>query len=177
MEYNLRQIGRRRKLLTMTQQQLAMQAQVSQSLITKIENGRLKDVSHSVAMRILETLTKLEHKEEKKAKDIMARKIITANPNDFVKDKIKIMKEKFISQMPVIDSGNVVGTLSESSILENLNKITNKINVSEVMAEAPPQVPEDTPVSAVAGLLKSSACVLVVRKGKPVGIITKSDLI
>ena len=161
----------------MTQHQLASAAQVSQSLIAKIENESLKDVSHSVALRIFEALTKLEHKEEKKANDIMAKKIITANPNDFVKDKIKIIKEKFISQMPVLDGGNAVGTLSESSILENLSKINSRTKVSEVMAEAPPQVPEDTPVSAVAGLLKSSACVLVVRKGKPVGIITKSDLI
>ncbi|HIH14432.1 MAG TPA: CBS domain-containing protein [Nanoarchaeota archaeon] len=177
MEYDLKAIQRRRKVLELTQHQLARAAEVSQSLIAKIENGSLNDVSHSVAVRILGTLAKLEHKEEKKAKDVMIKEIVTANPNEFVRDKIKTMKEKSISQLPVISKENVVGTISESNILDNLSKVNSKTKVSEIMAEAPPQVPGDTPISILAGLLRTNDCVLVTKKGNLVGIITKTDLL
>ena len=177
MEYELKQIHRRRKLLGLTQHQLAKAAQVSQSLIAKIENSSLNDVAHHTAVKLFEALEKLEHKEEKMARDIMTKKIITININDLATERIKLMKEKSISQIPVIDRDVVVGRLTELSIIENVGKLNRGTKVSEIMAEAPPQVPEDMPLSVIVKLLKSSDCVLVTKHGKLAGIITKSDLL
>ncbi len=177
MEYGLKAVQRRRKLLNMTQQQLARAAEVSQSLIAKIENGSLNDVAHSTAMRIFETLEKAEHSEEKKAKDVMVRKVYFAEATDCA-DKIKkLMKEKFISQVPVLEGKTVIGSVNEDSLLYFEGKITNKTRVSEVMAEAPPQVSEGMPVSAIKIIIKSAKVVLVSKNGNIIGIITKADLI
>ncbi|MBI4095850.1 MAG: CBS domain-containing protein [DPANN group archaeon] len=185
MEYDLQAIQRRRKVLELTQHQLATQAQVSQSLIAKIENGSLNDITYSTALRILGALDKAEHKNEKTAADIMTAKVLTAEVSDLVKDKVKQMKEKGISQMPVLWKQwkiisvryVIVGLLSEQAIIENFGKINSKTKVEDIMLDAPPQVPEDAPLSVIAGLLKSKSCVLVTKRGEIVGIITKTDLI
>ena len=169
----------------MTQQQLARVAEVSQSLIAKIENGSLNDVAHTTAMRIFAVLEKAEHKNEKTAADVMIRGVFTADEDDFVTDKAKLMKQKGISQLPVlwkqwkVISVNyiITGTLSEQAIIENFGKVNSKTKVKDIMHDAPPQVQEDTPLSVIAGLLKSKGCVLVTKHGRIAGIITKTDLI
>src|SRR3989338_2548752 len=185
MEYDLKAIQRRRKLLSMTQQQLALLAQVSQSLIAKIENGSLNDVAHSTALRIFEALEKAEHKDERTAAAVMTKKVLTADLADLVKDKIKQMKEKGVSQLPVLCKQwkiisvryVIVGLLSEQAIVDNFGKISSKTKVEDIMFDAQPQVPEDAPLSAIAAMLKSKSCVLVTQHGGIVGIITKTDLI
>jgi predicted transcriptional regulator len=48
--------------------------------------------------------------------------------------------------------------------------------VEEIMEEAPPQIDENAPLPLVSSLLHFYPAVLVTKKGKVVGIITKADL-
>jgi len=85
------------------------------------------------------------------------------------------------SQLPVFDGEQVVGCISEKTILnqvtagKELSQLSQGL-VEEVMDEAPPQIDENAPLPLVSSLLHAYPAVLVTKKGKVIGIITKADL-
>ncbi len=80
---NLSQIKKLRKKLDLNQKELANSSGVSQSLIAKIEAGKIEP-TYTKACRILETLKDLAEKEELKASDLMNKKIVFVKPQDKV---------------------------------------------------------------------------------------------
>ncbi|MBI2654941.1 CBS domain-containing protein [Candidatus Woesearchaeota archaeon] len=175
MTYELDEIKKIRKKLGLTQTELANRSGVSQSLIAKIESGRI-DPTYSKAQKIFAALSDLEKKKEIKAGQIMAGRIISIEPADSISEAISKMKKSQISQLPVIDSHKLVGLVSESNILDAmLNSKANK--VGDVMQEAPPIVSKTTSIQVVSSLLKHFPMVVVSEEGKLIGLITKSDLL
>ena len=175
MPYELEEIKKIRKKLGLTQAQLANRAGVSQSLIAKIESGRI-DPTYTKTQKIFAALSEFEKKEEVKAGQIMTARIISVAPADSIKEAIAKMKKSQISQLPVIDEHNLAGLVSELTILDAmLNSKGN--NVKDVMQEAPPIVSKTTSIQVVSSLLKHFPMVIVSEEGKLVGVITKSDLI
>jgi predicted transcriptional regulator len=172
---NLSEIKAQRKKLNITQNELSNLTNISQSLITKIESGKLEP-TYNKAKKIFETLQNLSHKKTKKAKDIMNKNIIKLYHNDELRKAILIMKKHGISQIPVYNENKMVGFISESILLDSI--IENKRNfVSEVMHERPPTISEDTPIEIISTLLKYSPLIIVFGNGKAKGIITKSDVL
>lgn len=171
----LQNIKKMRMALGLTQHQFAKNAGVSQSLIAKIESGRV-DPTYSKIKQIEEALRLLSSKKEQHLEEIMTKKIIVAKPSEKAIELIKIMNTKNISQIPVLDGDNIIGLVTESSALENAEKLKNSV-AKEIMDEAPPTVSINTSVSVVSNLLKHSSIVLVKRKGTLVGVITKADLL
>lgn len=171
----LEDIKKVRKNLGLTQAGLASNSGVSQSLIAKIESGKL-DPTFSNAKKIFDSLDRISKKKERKAIDIVNHKILSVRPDSGIKHTIKIMKKHNISQLPVIDENKAVGVVSEATIL---NAIIDgkKGYVRDIMEDAPPIVSDSTGVKAVSGLLKFFEMVLVAKNGKFKGIITKSDFI
>jgi CBS domain-containing protein len=51
------------------------------------------------------------------AKDIMSAPLVTVNPNDAVEEAAKIMAQKRIKKLPVVDGDKVVGVISTSDIV------------------------------------------------------------
>ena len=70
MQYELNEIKKIRKNLGLTQTELAKMANVSQSIIAKIESGKI-DPTFTKTKKIFETLDDLENKEEIKADELM----------------------------------------------------------------------------------------------------------
>ena len=175
MEYELEEIKKIRKNLGLTQSDLAKRANVSQSIIAKIESGKI-DPTFTKTKKIFETLNDLENKEEIKAEELMNEKIVSLIPNESVKESIIKMKKYGISQMPVLDHDNVIGLVSETTLLDALlnNKSTN---VSDIMEETPPIVSKKTSIKVISNLLRHYPTVLVSENGKLVGLITKADLL
>ena len=175
MTYELEEVKKIRKKLGMTQSELASCAGVSQSLIAKIESGRI-DPTYTKANKIFTALNELEKKEEIKAEQLMTNKIIDISPDDSIKDAIAMMKKSQISQLPVIDNHKLIGLVSESTILDALLK-SKATKVKEIMQEAPPIVSKTTSIQVISNLLKYYPMVVVSEEGKLVGLITKSDLL
>src|SRR3989344_9147462 len=177
----IEEIKRKRKGLNITQFKLAKLVGVSQSLIAKLESGRL-DPSYSNAEKIFAALEKLEVSDSKKVKNVMNGKVYKVEISDTVKAAINLMKKNGISQLPVFDGKNNVGSISEKTILDKLaagesmdSLVGNKV---EEMMDGPfPTVDEDLPVKAAAQLLQYSQGLLVLRKGRFVGFVTKADLL
>ena len=175
MTYELEEVKKIRKKLGMTQTDLANRAGVSQSLIAKIESGKI-DPTYTKTQKIFTALSELEKKEEIKAEQLMNTKIIDVSPNESIKDTIAKMKKAQISQLPVIDNHKLMGIVSESIILDAmLNSKATK--VKEIMQEAPPIVSKNTSIQVVSNLLRYYPMVIVSEEGSIIGLITKADLL
>ena len=177
-------IKRLRKKVGLTQTELAKLAGVSQSLIARIEKGTV-DPRLSTLRRILEAikLVEMRAKKAKSARDVMYSPVITIKSNEKVKKAIELMEKYAISQLPVVnDNGVPVGSITESTVLKKLlsgdpEKIF-QLKVEEIMEESFPTITPSTNIKDIQQLiLKKYPAVLVMEKGKIVGIITKIDLI
>lgn len=177
----LEEIGRRRRLLALSQKQLANLAGVSQSMIAKIETIRISP-SYTKTKAVFDTLENLERRNEVKAKEVSHGKIVGVQSHESVAKGVRIMRETGCSQLPVFSGGQVVGSLTEKIILEKLVSAPNpdevsKQSVEKIMDEAFPTVGEETPLSMISALLQYEPAVLVAKRGRTLGIITKADLL
>jgi len=173
---DLKEIKLVRKKCNLSQTQLARLAGVSQSLIAKVEAGRI-DPTYSNAQKIFRALERLHAEKELKAEEIMNPKIISLRPEDSVKDAVQKMRKFEISQMPVLDGETVIGIVSESGLLDALMNHPKAKTMLEVMEDAPPIISKDASAKVVSSLLKHFPVVLVASKGRLKGVITKADVL
>jgi len=157
----------------LTQSQLAKLVGVSQAHIAKIE-GEKVDPRLSTVNKILEVLTS---KKRKTCEEIMTRDVIVTSPKEKIKKVSEIMIKHAISQLPVIENGRVVGMVTEEGIVKNLSSNISEKTVENIMEPPLPSVSENTDLITVRSILRTHPGVLVTRKGKLVGIITRSDLL
>jgi predicted transcriptional regulator len=177
--FELEDIRMLRKRFGLTQAELAKQSGVSQSLIAKVESGRIEP-TYTKVKKIFEVLSSINLDTGLKAGDLMVTRIIKCSPQDSVHSVIGKMREYKISQLPVFEAKSVVGVVSESTILDKLSGAGDdlrKLTVRNVMDECPPIVHIDTPSAVIRHLLRHFPTVIVAKKGIVVGLITKSDLL
>ena len=170
-------VKRRRLSLGLKQNELSRAAGVSQSLIAKIESGKLNP-SYDIAKKIFAALDHHERKEEKTAKDVMTKHLIFAKKNETVKNVARIMKKHGISQLPVASNEKIIGSITEKAIMEKIGEMDfEKLKIESIMEESFPTVSDDAPVSLIKSLLGYSQAVVVMKRSRPVGIIAKSDIL
>ncbi|MEM4257408.1 MAG: CBS domain-containing protein [Candidatus Diapherotrites archaeon] len=177
---DISEIKAKRKKAKLTQTELAKKTGISQSLIAKIEAGKVMP-GYDKAKKIFDFFQSLHETSDLKALDIMTPKILYVKPESKVKEAIQIMAKNSISQLPVIENSQIVGTLSEKEVLERLKSEKDKeqlkeTQVKDIMNESLPTIKEDTPIKAVSAILEHSEGVIVIKNNKPIGIITKADL-
>jgi len=173
MVFDILQIKKIRRQLNLTQHQLAQKIGISQSMIAKLESGKL-DPTYSYVKKIEQALETLTSNQEKEAKDIMNRNIVSASPEEKINFIMKLMTKHSISQVPVLEKGNLIGLISESTILqkENGTKIAK-----DIMEESPPTIDKNTKLHIVKQLLVFYPIIFIKEREKLVGLITKADLI
>jgi len=179
MPEELKKIKKMRQKLGITQAELAKLSGVSQSIITKIENAKIEP-SYSIARKILTTLEQeIAGKHDQiKAKDVCSRKIISIQADQTTAQALDLMVKNAISQMPVFKEKVLVGSVSEELFIKKYDKIKNKnMKIEDIMDEALPTIPEDTNITLVNEMLKIYQAILVVKNGKPIGIISKTDIL
>ena len=176
MSFDLSRLKEVRQRLGITQNELSNLAGVSQSLIAKVESGRL-DPTYSNAGKIINAIEQASKKSCIKAKEMMNSKIVSCSPEENINSVVVKMNKNDISQIPVIDN-TVVGLVSERSILDSISNPRKTVSkAKEIMEGALPIVSSETPSEAVVDLLKHFPIALVSENGKLKGIITKSDII
>jgi len=118
-----------------------------------------------------------------KAGDLPA--LVHTHPTETLRDAIEILREYHVSQMPVVNaeppvmSGEVAGAVSERDLLEALftGKAHLADSVSAHMSPGLPLVGSGEPIATARQELEHSDAVLVVEDGKPVGVLTRADLL
>jgi len=106
--------------------------------------------------------------------------VVSVAPGTTVRQALRLMSQHDVSQLPVMDGANCVGSVSDWSLsaksLDN-SKLLD-MTVSEVMDPPFPMVDAAQHVESVAKLLsKANPAVLVRRDGTVQGIVTRSDLL
>ena len=178
---SLEEVAKKRRMLSLTQKQLAGLAGVSQSLIAKLESRKI-DPSYTKVKAIFDALERMEIKTEVRAEEVLHAKVVGVQKKDKVSKAVRLMTDHGYSQLPVFDGEHAVGSISEKTMLsqvlagKDLTEVST-LPVGDVMDEAFPQVGEDAPLPLISSLLQVYPAVLISKKGKVVGIVTKADLL
>ena len=176
MVFDITQLRKIRKQLDITQHAFAKEAGISQSMVAKIESGKL-DPTYSYVRKIEDVIAKLTKHEEKEAKDVMCEKIYSVKKETKVKEIINMMARHEISQVLVAQRSNFIGLVTERSLLNIGEGESSLKSAMDVMVESPPIIDLNAKLSIAVELLKFYPLILVKKEGKLAGVITKSDVI
>jgi predicted transcriptional regulator len=100
----------------LTQRKLAELVGVSQAHISKIESEKV-DPRLSTVNKVLQILA---GGERRSCKEVMTKRVVSVKPADKIFKVSELMIKHAISQLPVIHSKRVIGTVTEESIIRNL---------------------------------------------------------
>jgi acetoin utilization protein AcuB len=124
-------------------------------------------------------------------KQIMTKNPVTVSPDTLVLDAQRIMKEKNIRRLPVVEKGKLAGIVTKHDLFEaapslpgsasihDLNYLLSKMKVKEIMKKNPVTVTPDTPFEDALriGQENKIGSFPVMDNGKLVGITTESDIV
>jgi len=111
--------------------------------------------------------------------------LVHTHPNETIAEAVAILREYGVSQMPVVRAeppvmaAEVAGAVVERDLLEALysGKARLADRVEQHMSRALPTIGSGEPVSAAITALQSADALLVQEDGKPVGVVTRQDLL
>ena len=106
--------------------------------------------------------------------------LISVQPQDKLKSAIQLFQQHNISQLPVIENNQVVGSLNEASIMKTLHDGVdlNNQEIRAVMGKPLPVLDENTDIAeAYRLLLGGSPAIVVLRDKTPFGLISRFDFI
>jgi cystathionine beta-synthase len=123
--------------------------------------------------------------------DVLRRKsgalpdLVHTHPSETVRDAIGILREYGVSQMPVVGAeppvmaGEVAGSVSERELLSAVFEGRAKLADAVGLHMSPPllMIGAGELVNAAAKALREWDALMVVEEGKPIGVITRHDLL
>ena len=141
------------------------------------------------------------------ARDIMTREVLTVTPETSISDLSKILENRRIGGLPVVDKdGRLLGIITQTDLVERarhlelppainildfhfylqipshlIHRVEKMLGttVGDCMTSNPVTVAPDTPVSRIAALMAKQKMhtIPVLEGGKIVGVIGKMDLV
>ena len=108
------------------------------------------------------------------------RELVTASGPDTVADSVLRMKEAGISQLPVLDEGQLVGIVTESDLLGAIveGRAQMSTAIAEVMFRRVETIQASAPARSLFDVFEGGSVGLVIDpSGKLSGILTKMDLV
>ncbi|MFC8179028.1 MULTISPECIES: cystathionine beta-synthase [Nocardiaceae] len=111
--------------------------------------------------------------------------LVHTHPSETVRDAIEILREYGVSQMPVVGAeppvmaGEVAGSVTERELLSAVfeGRAALADPVAKHMSEPFPLIGAGENVSDATKALGETDALMVVEEGKPVGVITRHDLL
>jgi cystathionine beta-synthase len=111
--------------------------------------------------------------------------LVHTHPQETIGEAVQILKEYGVSQMPVVRAeppvvaAEVAGSVSAKALMDALYSGTARLNdpVESHMSPPLPTVGATEPVEQAVAALSDSDALLVQEDGKPVGVITRQDLL
>mmetsp|Transcript_15755 Transcript_15755/g.26125 ORF Transcript_15755/g.26125 Transcript_15755/m.26125 type:complete len:504 (+) Transcript_15755:69-1580(+) len=107
---------------------------------------------------------------------------IYCGPSDTVRTAYSRMRAADVSQLPVLESGMLVGILDESDVLRAVTALDNKSNpfgalVNTVMVKDVQTLESTAPISALLPFFEADRVAVITQDGKFMGLVTRVDLI
>lgn len=111
--------------------------------------------------------------------------LVHTHPGETIAEAVHILQEYGVSQMPVVRAeppivaAEVAGSVSERTLLDALFAGTAKLTdqVEDHMSEALPTIGSTEAAADAVSLLENADAVLVHEDGKPIGVLTRQDLL
>jgi cystathionine beta-synthase len=106
--------------------------------------------------------------------------LVSTAPGQMVRQALGLMRLHDVSQLPVLDGGSSVGSVTEYALTQRGLESSRFLDavVGEVMDEAFPIVSADQHVESVQKLLSKTTPAVLVREGGTIsGIVTRSDML
>ena len=111
--------------------------------------------------------------------------LVHTHPTETIAEAVHILQEYGVSQMPVVRAeppivaAEVAGSVSERALLDALFAGNAKLrdSVEEHMDPPLPTVGSNEPVSEAVHRLEKADALLIQEDGKPVGVVTRQDLL
>jgi cystathionine beta-synthase len=111
--------------------------------------------------------------------------LVHTHPNETIAEAVHILQEYGVSQMPVVRAeppivaAEVAGSVSERALLDALYAGHARLTdpVEEHMEKALPTIGSNEPVSEAVATLEGADALLVQEDGKPIGVVTRQDLL
>ena len=172
-------IRKRRLSLGISLGELAKAVGRSDATLSRIERGQIRP-SYDLVQRILGFLEEHEGIAAPHliARDLMNRAPVVIDGSAPLVTAAQVMERGAFSQLPVVESGRVTGSLSETALLRALATPTGRrARVRDVQEGTYPQVDEEFPADLLAALLTRYPAVLISHRAELRGIVTKTDLI
>lgn len=175
------QIKRLRKALNITQKKLAKEIGLTQSTISRIENGTMDPpyTKFKLIYEFLESERIAKNKSKKHAADIMTTEIISIPPQSTVKNAVDLMTKHNISQIPILENNQNLGSVTAKKIQKYItdDPVILKLKVSDISELPFPEVEKNWDIHDISNLLISYPGVLVKDKKQFVGIITAANFL
>lgn len=170
-----------RKKAGLTQKGLAEKAGLSQSLIARIEKGDI-DTKLSTAQRMLDVIKRSEPKKGKSLdiRDYMVSPVIYCKSADPIKRVVSMMGENGISQVPVMENGKAVGSVTDTQLVQVLSRKgarSARRKISDAMAAPFPELDISSPIDRAIELLTKNPAILITNGPHIAGILTKADVL
>ena len=107
------------------------------------------------------------------------KSLVVVAPGDPVAQALAKMNELGLTQIPVLEDGESVGSLREGHLLSKVFNDRDLLEgpVSKVMEKGFPTVDVDADINVVTRKLRSSPAVLIEEYGRITGIITRHDVL
>jgi cystathionine beta-synthase len=143
-------------------------------------------LEHGFVERRAATPTVTELLRSKRLEELDVPALITISAHQKVGEAIDLMNQYSISQLPVVRDGemqslaDVIGSLQDRDLLDRVFKNPDALHEDVATAMQPPlaAVEADQTLDEVfATLTGRTNAVVVAREGKPVGVLTRSDLL
>ena len=120
-----------------------------------------------------------------RGKDGRLPDLVHTHPNETIAEAVAILQEYNVSQMPVVRAeppvvaAEVVGAVSERTLLDLLFTGTARLtdSVSQHMSGPLPTIGSTEAASDAVAALEGADALLVHEDGKPVGVVTRHDLL
>jgi cystathionine beta-synthase len=126
----------------------------------------------------------LEDKTYSTAKDIISKRpanysLVSVKKSDSVKEAIGLMNKTSVSQIPVMDGDEVVGSLTDTKLLSKIieNPSLKDAEVEEVMESSMTFVARDSTLDVLSSMIEKEKAVLVRDEKDQIHIITKHDIL
>lgn len=126
----------------------------------------------------------LENKTFATAKDIISTRngnyqLVVVSKTDKVKDAIALMNSESVSQIPVMDNGQVIGSITDNKLLSRIitDPELKDASVAEVMEDSMKFVALGSTLDVLSSMVDKDKAVLVRDELDQIHIITKHDIL
>jgi predicted transcriptional regulator len=135
-----------------------------------------RDDNRKELLVALESITSIP---KGKVIDVAAKHLMTLTSDMRITDAAKMLAEKKISSAPVIDSGKLVGIITEEEIVRAVSNDRTGGRVGDIMLRDPLTIEKDAKLVDCMQKMKEHGAgrLIVTDNGRPAGMITNTDIL